>query len=93
MASIVVQPEGSSLSATKRRRRKGFREPRGGFDRTRSDADYFGSWGDGDGAGALRRGSFSQITPDGFRWRGEVARDEGRTGVLHLEYFARRMAA
>ena len=46
-----------------------------------------------DGAGALRRWSFSQITPDSFRWRGEVSRDEGQTWFLHMEYFARRMAA
>lgn len=44
-----------------------------------------------DSAGALRRWSFSQITPDGFRWRGEVSRDEGQTWFLHMEYFARRV--
>jgi len=45
-----------------------------------------------DSTGALRRWSFSQITPDGFRWRGEVSRDEGASWFLHMEYFARRLA-
>lgn len=45
-----------------------------------------------DSTGALRRWSFSQITPDSFRWRGEVSRDEGQNWFLHMEYFARRTA-
>ena len=43
-----------------------------------------------DSAGHRRRWSFSQITRDRFRWRGEVSTDEGRTWFLNMEYFATR---
>jgi hypothetical protein len=45
-----------------------------------------------DGAGGLRRWSFSQIRPDSFRWRGEVSADDGQSWFLNMEYFARRTA-
>lgn len=44
--------------------------------------------------GRAIRWSFSQITQDAFRWRGETARKDGTTGDagwhLDLEFFARR---
>lgn len=43
-----------------------------------------------DALGNKRRWSFSQITPDSFRWRGEVSADLGATWFLHMEYHARR---
>jgi hypothetical protein len=41
--------------------------------------------------GELMRWSFSEITPDSFRWRGEASRDDGRTWRLAAEFFARRV--
>jgi len=43
------------------------------------------------------RWSFTQITPDSFRWTGERSRDDGatdddKTWQLQAEFFARRVA-
>ncbi len=46
-----------------------------------------------DAAGQRIRWSFSEITPDSFRWRGEVSADEGSTWRLTVEFFARRAGA
>ena len=43
--------------------------------------------------GNLIRWSFSEITPQSFRWRGEVSVDEGATWRLTVEFFARRASA
>jgi len=40
--------------------------------------------------GNLIRWSFSQITADAFRWRGEVSADAGKTWRLSVEFLARR---
>jgi hypothetical protein len=40
--------------------------------------------------GNLIRWSFSEITPNAFRWRGEVSGDNGATWRLQIEFFARR---
>ena len=40
--------------------------------------------------GNLIRWSFSQITADTFRWRGEVSADAGKTWRLSVEFLARR---
>jgi hypothetical protein len=40
--------------------------------------------------GNLIRWSFSQITANAFRWRGEVSADDGATWRLQVEFFARR---
>ena len=42
-------------------------------------------------AGALTRWSFSEITRDSFRWRGERSLDDGATWELQAEFFARRV--
>ena len=48
----------------------------------------------GKGAGdTLIRWSFSEITPNSFRWRGEVSADDGATWRLNVEFFARRAAS
>jgi catechol 2,3-dioxygenase-like lactoylglutathione lyase family enzyme len=44
-------------------------------------------------AGDATRWSFSEITGDSFRWRGERSRDGGATWHLQAEFFARRMQA
>jgi hypothetical protein len=43
-------------------------------------------------SGSPIRWSFSQITPDSFRWRGETSPDCGATWRLDSEFFARRTA-
>jgi hypothetical protein len=40
--------------------------------------------------GSKIRWSFSEITPDSFRWRGEVSSDGGATWRLNVEFLARR---
>ena len=42
-------------------------------------------------AGDATRWSFTEITPDSFRWRGERSRDGGATWQLQAEFLARRM--
>ncbi len=42
-------------------------------------------------AGALTRWSFSEITKESFRWRGERSLDDGATWELQAEFFARRV--
>ena len=42
--------------------------------------------------GAATRWSFTQITPDSFRWRGERSLDGGATWQLQAEFLARRVA-
>ena len=44
-----------------------------------------------DDAGAAIRWSFTEITPDSFRWRGERSLDRGATWQLQAEFFARRV--
>jgi hypothetical protein len=44
-------------------------------------------------AGDGVRWSFTDITPNSFRWRGERSRDTGATWQLQAEYLARRVAA
>ncbi len=39
------------------------------------------------------RWSFSEITPNSFRWRGEISPDSGATWQLQAEFFAHRVAA
>jgi len=46
-----------------------------------------------DSDGNLIRWSFSEITSQSFRWRGEVSVDEGATWRLTVEFFARRTSA
>jgi hypothetical protein len=41
-------------------------------------------------AGQNVRWSFREITPDAFRWRGEVSSDRGASFRLIVEFFARR---
>ena len=43
--------------------------------------------------GVLTRWSFSEITPQSFHWRGEVAMDNGNTWRLVVEVFAHRVSA
>lgn len=43
-------------------------------------------------AGEATRWSFTQITPDSFRWTGERSRDNGDTWQLQAEFFAKRVA-
>ena len=40
--------------------------------------------------GAAMRWSFTEITPDGFRWTGERSRDGGATWQLQADFRARR---
>ncbi len=42
--------------------------------------------------GQLIRWSFSEITPDSFRWRGEISADEGANWRLKVDFSARRVA-
>jgi hypothetical protein len=42
-------------------------------------------------AGDSVRWSFTEITPDSFRWTGERSRDGGRTWQLQAEFLARRI--
>ncbi len=42
--------------------------------------------------GAATRWSFTEITPDSFRWRGERSLDGGATWQLQAEFLARRVA-
>lgn len=42
--------------------------------------------------GNLIRWSFSEITPNLFRWRGEISADKGATWRLNVEFLARRVA-
>jgi hypothetical protein len=42
--------------------------------------------------GAATRWSFTEITPNSFRWRGERSLDGGATWRLQAEFFARRVA-
>jgi hypothetical protein len=42
--------------------------------------------------GNLIRWSFSEITPNFFRWRGEISADEGATWRCNVEFAARRVA-
>ena len=42
--------------------------------------------------GAATRWSFTEITPNSFRWRGERSLDNGATWQLQAEFFARRVA-
>ncbi|HEX6981092.1 MAG TPA: hypothetical protein VF342_17515 [Alphaproteobacteria bacterium] len=44
-------------------------------------------------AGDAIRWSFTEITPDSFRWRGERSVDGGVTWQLQSEFFARRVTA
>jgi hypothetical protein len=43
-------------------------------------------------AGEPTRWSFSDITPDSFRWRGERSRDGGATWQLQADFVLRRTA-
>ncbi len=43
-------------------------------------------------AGAAIRWSFAEITPNSFRWRGEISPDGGATWQLQAEFLARRVA-
>jgi hypothetical protein len=43
-------------------------------------------------AGETLRWSFTQITPDSFRWTGERSRNDGETWQLQADYRARRVA-
>ncbi len=43
-------------------------------------------------AGDAIRWSFTEITPNSFRWRGERSRDGGAPWQLQAEFFARRIA-
>jgi hypothetical protein len=42
--------------------------------------------------GNLIRWSFSEITPNSFRWRGEISADKGATWRLNVDFSARRVA-
>jgi hypothetical protein len=42
-------------------------------------------------AGEPVRWSFTEISPNGFRWRGERSRDGGAAWQLQAEFFARRI--
>jgi hypothetical protein len=42
--------------------------------------------------GHLVRWKFSEITPNSFRWTGEISDDAGANWRLHVEFTARRMA-
>jgi len=46
-----------------------------------------------DDSGTAVRWSFTEITPDSFRWLGERSPDGGETWRLQVEFFARRVAA
>jgi hypothetical protein len=64
---------------------------------------YLGMVGRKEGEGIVQLGknpdgnqirwSFSEITRDAFRWRGEVSADGGKTWRLTVEFFARRRIA
>lgn len=43
--------------------------------------------------GELIRWSFTEITPESFRWLGEVSRDDGASWQLQADFSARRTAA
>ena len=42
--------------------------------------------------GNLIRWSFSEITPNSFRWRGEISADNGASWRLQVDFSARRVA-
>jgi len=42
--------------------------------------------------GNLMRWSFSEISPDSFRWRGEISADNGASWRLQVDFSARRVA-
>ena len=42
--------------------------------------------------GQLVRWSFSEISPDSFRWRGEISADNGASWRLQVDFSARRVA-
>src|SRR5688572_3228399 len=42
-------------------------------------------------SGIPLRWSFTEITPDSFRWRGEYSADDGHAWKLQVEVFARRV--
>jgi hypothetical protein len=44
-----------------------------------------------DDSGAAVRWSFSDITPNSFRWRGERSGDDGATWQLQAEFVVRRV--
>ena len=46
-----------------------------------------------DDSGAAIRWSFSEITPDSFRWRGERSPDGGANWRLEADFFASRITA
>jgi hypothetical protein len=46
-----------------------------------------------DDKGAAVRWSFSEITPNSFRWRGERSPDDGATWQLQAEFIVRRVDA
>jgi hypothetical protein len=46
-----------------------------------------------DDAGAAVRWSFTEVTPDSFRWLGERSPDGGASWQLQAEFFARKVAA
>jgi hypothetical protein len=43
--------------------------------------------------GTMIRWRFSEITPNSFRWRGEVSADAGATWRLNVEFLAKRTGA
>ncbi|HMB91622.1 MAG TPA: putative glycolipid-binding domain-containing protein [Rhodothermales bacterium] len=47
----------------------------------------------GDTSGNQFRWTFTDITPESFRWMGEASADEGRTWQLEAEFHARRLPA
>ena len=46
-----------------------------------------------DGAGTPTRWSFTDITPNSFRWLGECSGDQGKNWQLQAEFLARRVGA
>ena len=43
-------------------------------------------------AGEAVRWSFTEITPNSFRWVGERSRDDGKSWQLQADFLARRLA-
>jgi hypothetical protein len=56
----------------------------------RAEGDPIIQIGPGARPGSLRRGTFSEITRDSFRWQGEASEDESRTRRLVQEMPATR---